>query len=455
MSASCFTSNLENWINDQRLSCDMHVEELPWRESSEWQLDQTAIQHKTGGFFRVVGAGISVDGVRQPHLDQPLIDQPEIGILGFLLCGIDQDKKILVQSKPEPGNVGLVHAAPSVQATESNYKRRHRGKATPYLDYFLGTADCLIVSDSLQSEQGTRFLGKYNRNMLVELPHMVEVAQSDAYRWVPVCELLELLNCDFYVNTDARSVFASSHWEKLSPSGKPFTRWSNQEGLGASLLSSYQAGESESVLLVQDILRKLDFCREVTDFQMSLVDLSVLSGWQVSETSISNIANAGFEVRHFRVSTSEREVSRWDQPLVASTAEGSAILLAQEKNGVLHFLFNCRAEIGFREKCQYGPTILEAGSPQIFLASQDLETELQALVAQADLLLSNQHSDEGGRFYRSVSQYGIYQLDTDAVVPESDNLSWMSLRQIERLTKRKGVFSNEARSLISMLLGYL
>jgi oxidase EvaA len=152
----------------------------------------------------------------------------------------------------------------------------------------------------------------------------------------------------------------------------------------------------------------------------------------------------------------DREVTHWDQPLMASREEGRAILLCQEKDGVLHFLFNCRAEIGFRDRFEYGPTIQDAdGDTFILPALQEKEIELKNIFNQSTVLISNLQSDEGGRFFRCTSRYSIRILDKDEVIDLDRSLSWFTLRQIESLAKRPGIFSNEARSLISMLLSHL
>jgi len=449
-------SKLGRWLEDRRKACDMQVEEIAWQQSKEWAFDNHGLKHISGGFFSIVGASVYINGRKQPQRDQPLINQPEIGILGFLIRRSGGEIEILVQAKPEPGNLGLVHAAPAVQATESNYKRIHHGKETLFLEYFLGAPKVTVISDSLQSEEGTRFLGKYNRNMIAEIPKDEFIPESRAHKWVPIQDLCFLLLQDFHINTDARSVLVSGSWAALTPNYKPFSRWRGKGGLGEDLLSSYEASEKECVLSTKKIVDRLDRCRNIANFKTDIVRLTDLENWEITERSIRATVEADFEFRQFRIQTNEREVTHWDQPLAASNEEGQIILYAQEKKGVLHFLFNCRAEIGFHELCQYGPTIQGQGNgPFILPALLEKEYELRDHLDRSKQLLSNLHSDEGGRFYQSISRYSIRLLDKDDVVDPGQTLSWMSVKQIELLAKRRGIFSNEARSLISMLLTYL
>lgn len=110
----------------------MVVREICWLDSGQWVLQNGGLRHRTGGFFSVVNAQARFGG--RVTLRQPLIHQPEIGILGFLAQHREGGMDLLVQAKPEPGNVGLVQLAPSVQATRSNYLRLHQGKPTPWLE---------------------------------------------------------------------------------------------------------------------------------------------------------------------------------------------------------------------------------------------------------------------------------------------------------------------------------
>lgn len=450
------TTPIQKWLEITRRSCDMQVTEIPRSHSREWVFDGHRLRRTSGGFFSIAGVTLYAGGERQAHLDQPLIDQPEIGILGFLIRTVHHTPHVLVQAKPEPGNIALVQAAPSVQATESNYTRRHQGKPTPFLEYFLPPGRATVLSESLQSEQGTRFLGKYNRNMLVEVAADAPLSGSPALAWFPLDDLLPLLLQDFQINTDARSVLASAPWRLLVPGRTPFGRWRDRGGTGEALLRSFEAPEDRSELPRTRIVERLGRLRATADFTSVVVALTDLTDWDMTDAAIRPARRELFAVRQFAVETSAREVTRWDQPFVASPVEGHAVLLCQERAGILHLLFNARPEIGFREKFQYGPTIQVLGDePPILPSLEEQESALTRALARANTLLSSLHSDEGGRFFRCVSRYGICLLPPDETIDLRDNLSWMTLRQVEGLIRRPGIFSNEARSLISMLLAYL
>ncbi|MFH4268324.1 NDP-hexose 2,3-dehydratase family protein, partial [Acinetobacter baumannii] len=71
--------------------------------------------------------------------------------------------------KVEPGNCNGLQLSPTVQATRSNYTRVHQGRAVPYLEYFVDARKHRVIADVRQSEQGSWFFQKRNRNMIVDV----------------------------------------------------------------------------------------------------------------------------------------------------------------------------------------------------------------------------------------------------------------------------------------------
>jgi hypothetical protein len=122
-------------------------------------------------------------------------------------------------------------------------------------------------------------------------------------------------------NTDARSVLASGPWRLLASAGTaPFRRWRDHGGLGESLLNSYEAPEERGALPTADVIERLQRLRRTADFVPIVVDLADLQHWEITDTAIAPTRRAGFTISHFSVSTTEREVTDWDQPLVASSS---------------------------------------------------------------------------------------------------------------------------------------
>src|SRR5262249_17485966 len=144
---------------------------IPFADMVGWRFAPGTgnLVHDSGKFFSVEGLELTTDFGWTNHWAQPIINQPEIGILGILVKEFDGVLHCLMQAKMEPGNVTTLQLSPPVQATRSNYTRVHRGSSIPYLEYFVATRRSGVLVDALQSEQGAWFLHKRNRNMVVEV----------------------------------------------------------------------------------------------------------------------------------------------------------------------------------------------------------------------------------------------------------------------------------------------
>jgi dTDP-4-dehydro-6-deoxy-alpha-D-glucopyranose 2,3-dehydratase len=137
---------------------------------------------------------------------QPIIRQPEVGILGILVKEFGGVPHFLLSAKMEPGNVNALQLSPTVQATPSNYTRVHRGAASRYLDFFTGDRDARLAVDVPQSEHGQWFHQKQNRNMIVWTTGAVE--PHEGYHWLTFDQISSLLSHDNVINMSTRSVLA-------------------------------------------------------------------------------------------------------------------------------------------------------------------------------------------------------------------------------------------------------
>ncbi len=376
---------------------------------------------------------------------QPMILQPEVGVLAFLVRRGPAGLEVLVQAKPEPGNVRIVQMAPTTQETESNYRRLHLGLATPFIELLSGLNPESVVADIQQSEQGTRFLNKFNRNLVI----LVDQAEppSPWWRWFPAESFLNSLRRDFAVNTDVRSVMVSAPWRFWCGKRPPFAantpelRWPLERSLFCArptTLSRYKTILSNAKLA--------DRCHEV--------ELERMPGWRFGETSFDGPPDAPVSLKMTRVRTSVREVSNWDQPLMASTAKQHIALVAQVRDGVMLFALRVAAEIGFRNRAEFGPTFQYVKQSGQYL-KQSGEQENFGLPQSVVRRWRVRQSDEGGRFAESVVDYSLLQISEETVVPDTAGVVWASLADIEALIAEGGMATNELRSALSLVISLI
>ncbi len=421
---------MEDWFDRAREHASLSVARIPFVESTQWALKDGVLAHTSGRFFQV--AGISYERRGRSH-SQPIIIQRETGILGFCL----RDHELLAYAKVEPGNIGAVQLAPTCQATASNLDRVHGGELPSFAPWFR-SANAVFAHDSLQSEQGTRFWGKRNRNVL-----LISGAPQAAYpthAWLATDAILEWTKCDFMINTDARSVLVCSPWELLVDR-EPFARY-------AGAFSTELRGSFESVGTQKDpaAVQAMVVSRRASLSRPSQVPLDALEHWRLTDTGVVPLLGRPFEVIQIRVHVRGRETPSWDQPIISSAGEGYAELVCGRIGGLLHFLFVLQAEPGLHNLVELGPSlVVEPGGPA--------PAETYASHAGASVLAQCRQSDEGGRFFRDISTYRLVDAG-DAFAPPDDGC-WLTLAQVRTLLSEGGWFTNEARSALSLLLAWL
>ena len=200
------TSELLDWINARNASIHVRIDKIPLESCTPWSYDFTfgTIRNTQGSFFQIAGLRVSRGG--ETVLSQPIILQDEIGYLGILCRRFGGEPHYLMQAKIEPGNVNQVQLSPTIQATKSNFTQKHGGVRPAYLDYFINASKYRIIADQIQSEQSSRFLGKRNRNIILEVDEDVEVLPS--HMWMTLPQIKELTRYDNLVNMDTRTVLS-------------------------------------------------------------------------------------------------------------------------------------------------------------------------------------------------------------------------------------------------------
>lgn len=426
------------WMASVTQSAHLLVEPISLAESSAWSIQDGVMRHVSHRFFSVMGAQWrTVDGQLK---SQPFLEQPEIGTLGFLMRGSVDQREVLVQAKVEPGNVGVAQLAPTCQATSSNAQQVHGGTKPLFIEAFTQPATTLLY-DVLQSEQGTRFYSKRNRNVC--LLTQVEVEFSEAtHRWVRTKELFDLLQQDFLVNTDARSVLVCSPWELLV-GHQPFSRY--QEGFGAELALSFLTSSTPQPL--EQVKSEIQIMRTQAVVPQR-INLDQMPGWDVTSEGVSSSQHT-FQVRQVKVTVNGREVPTWDQPLIDSGRPGQVILECARIEGVLHFLFQAVSEPGLYHQVELTPTsVVEPGMP----SRADSAGVIRAECWQ---------SEEGGRFFQDKNLFQVVDTgQAKAQVPPaspepSARFYWLTLKDIRSLLDEEGWLTNEARSVLSLLLAWM
>lgn len=420
------TADVADWIAERRATQGHRVDLIPLDALQDWSFDPDTgeLGHRTGRFFTVQGLRVSDGPEAFRQWDQPVIRQPEVGILGILVKEFDGVPHFLMQAKMEPGNPGLVQLSPTVQATRSNYTGAHRGAPVRYLEYFTSPDAGTVLTDVIQSEHGSWFLHKGNRNMIVETRG--DVPEHPDFRWLTLGQLGELLCHDNLVNMDARTVLACV------------------PGDGGDSLALHSDAHVVSWLSAQRSLRLL---------RADPVPLAAVEGWTRTRTAIGHDEGRYFRVVGVDVRAGNREVSSWTQPLFEPVGHGVTAFLTRRIGGVPHLLAQARAEGGLLNSVEIAPTVQctpdnYAGGPSGLPPFLDVVRN----AGPARLHYGAVHSEEGGRFHRAESRYLIVEAtEEEAPVEAPPGFLWVTPGQLSSLTRRGNHVNVQARTLMACL----
>lgn len=201
------TGDLLDWVQQLNETTKVSVRRTSVQEDSFWFYDdyKGEILNRKRSFFSIMGVRY-FDNERFVS-EQPIILQKEIGYLGIIVKKIDGVLHFLMQAKVEPGNVNCVQISPTIQATKSNFTRAHGGRLPYYFEYFEKAGENgTVLYDQIQSEQGSRFYGKRNRNIILLIEKEIPVYPN--YKWMTLGQIKELMKIDNLVNMDTRTVLS-------------------------------------------------------------------------------------------------------------------------------------------------------------------------------------------------------------------------------------------------------
>jgi dTDP-4-dehydro-6-deoxy-alpha-D-glucopyranose 2,3-dehydratase len=414
------TGAFAEWLAGRGRANRFRVDRIPFDRLDGWSFEEGTgnLVHRSGRFFTVEGLRVTTGEDPYPQWQQPIIRQPEVGILGLLVKQFAGVPHFLMQAKMEPGNPNLLQLSPTVQATRSNYTRVHRGSNVRYVEYFTDPRRGRVLVDVLQSEHGSWFLHKSNRNVIVEA--VGDVPEHEDFCWLTLGQIAELLHRDNVVNMDARTVLACVPYADTTP----YALHSDAE-----LLSWFTAERARH------------------DVVAERVPLRSVPGWVRGPDSIDHEQGRFFSVVAVSVQAGNREVAGWTQPLFAPRGLGVTAFVARDIGGVRHVLAQARVEGGFLDTVELGPTV------QCVPGNHDEPPPFLDLVLSADpaqIRYEAVHSEEGGRFLAAESRYLVVESDAVPLSPPP-GYAWVTPRQLTSLARHGHYVNVQARTLLACL----
>lgn len=445
------TAEIINWVKERNKAVVVSVHQTSFKLMENWGFDlqSGSLKHDSGKFFSIDGINVETNYGSVNSWQQPIINQPEIGYLGFITKEINGILYFLVQAKIEPGNVNNVQLSPTLQATKSNYSQVHKGKKPQYLEYFVERGRCEVLLDQLQSEQGARFLKKRNRNIIIKTNEDIPI--NEDFAWMTLGQIKYLISIDNLINMDTRTVISGIPLGFVNMQFENILNDLNSNNFAKGMLESALNKES-SLNTFDDIIGWFTELKCKFELNVHTIPLNKVSDWVISENEIFHIDRKYFRIIAANIEISNREVSSWMQPLIEPAQEGLIAFIVKKINGVYHFLVQAKVECGNFDTIEMAPTVQCLTGNYKTTPSNTLPYLDYVLNSRKDQIkIDVIQSEEGGRFYREQNRNLIIEADDNFDEKLHPNFMWVSFTQLHLFLKFNNYLNIQARSLISAI----
>ncbi len=413
-------NNFNKWFKLQKKNQKINVRIKKLNNLDNWNFKEDSIYHKSRKFFKIIAIDVKSNLHRQ-NWDQPIIVQKELGILGIIKDS--KKKKYLLQAKLEPGNKNKLQLSPTVQATKSNYTRVHGGKKIPYLNFFLRKKNFFIS----QSEQGYRYLFKFNNNSLIKVDQKIKILKN--YYWLDRSEIKSLINKKSILNMDTISVFSS---------------FISTENIDTPLNT------------ISSINKWFKHKDKLYKMKIKIKSLTKLRDWDVKNEKIVHKNNNHFSVIGINIRTNKREILEWDQPIIKGKNLAFVGYLIKKFNGTNHYLCRYNKKPGLKSStlsCTVNTSNLNSykKNKNLTIFQKNILKNLFMNKKQRyKKLYDNILSDEGGRFFNCEIRYKALEINDSFKIKIPQNYIWISQNQMIEMIKKKKI-DIEARLLFACI----
>ena len=185
-------------------------------------------------------------------------------------------------------------------------------------------------------------------------------------------------------------------------------------------------------------------------------NLNSIKDWSLKKNgNISHKSGQFFSVEAVQVKSAvEKEVSKWDQPILNQKHGGILAILTREKqNGIIEFLLYARKEAGDK-KIKLCPSF-SATQSNINLAHNGKRTLLSKIIlnhSKEDLISKMINHEDGGRFWNKQNKnYLIKIKPKQEKMIKDPNFIWLNLSQIKKLIFKKGVINSFVKTNLFMI----
>lgn len=206
---------------------------------------------------------------------------------------------------------------------------------------------------------------------------------------------------------------------------------------------------------INHILKWLKSRNLQSKMKVKKINIKDLKDWHMDKNgNLYHKSKQFFGVTGIKVLGANREVTKWDQPILTQKHGGIlAILMREKKDKVIEFLLYARREPG-DSNLKLCPSF-SATQSNINLAHGGKKTFLTDLIfdrKKTRLISKTVHYEEGARFWKKPNQNLIVQI-YDKKMPKlkSKDFIWINLSQIKKLNLIEGVINPFVKTILFMI----
>jgi len=209
--------------------------------------------------------------------------------------------------------------------------------------------------------------------------------------------------------------------------------------------------EKKAQFSYEEIISWFTNLKSMTDLQIERCNISELSDWVVTPSSISHRENKYFEILGVSSRIGSREVTEWCQPIVRQRETGIIGFIIRKINTVYHLLVQAKIEPGNFDVLEMAPTVqCITGSyrnPEYSVKYLEYFLGKKKGTVIYDVL----QSEEGGRFYHEQNRNIVVVVDDTFPLTVDKYFTWMTFQQAKEFIKFNNYFNIEARGLLTCI----
>jgi len=210
--------------------------------------------------------------------------------------------------------------------------------------------------------------------------------------------------------------------------------------------------ENQEIKHVLKWLKKRNSKNKMISKQININDLK---DWKTDKKgNISHKSSQFFGVQGVKIYGANREVTKWDQPILTQKHGGIlAILFRENKNKTLEFLLYARKEPG-DNNLKLCPSF-SATQSNMNLAHGGKKTHLTDFILnkkKAKLICKTLHYEEGARFWQKPNKNLLLQINEKYNQSiKNPNFIWVNYSQIKKLNLVNGVINPFVKTIMFMI----